>query len=260
MAAQVVEKALEELQTNITLLDLGNIIINTLLVFVVLFLLITIFHLSIYISLIPAIIYFIISLGFLYYKNKYLAVEEKVPELNEQLRTVADNVHRTNPIVDSLKEDVVRNMSKVRTSYFVDYSTISVKILLLTIVSVLVVITSFLNVSFDFGFNIPLFNNQGIRLVGQDTPNISLSYLEGNLSDIMGANSIAKLGTKQLNLIIRPLESDADLNSVKQVTKENFNTPTFPKEIYTSYDVAYNDKIAKENQKLVKDYFEQITR
>jgi len=89
---------------------------------------------------------------------------------------------------------------------------------------------------------------------------LNLSYVEGNLDDILGNRSIAKLGVKELSLIIRPLESDADLNNIKQVSKEDFNAPIFPKEIYTSYDVAYNDRIAKENQKLVKNYFEQISR
>ncbi len=55
------------------------------------------------------------------------------------------------------------------------------------------------------------------------------------------------------------MESDADVNDINQIRQEDFNAPIFPKEIYTSYDVAYNERIAKENQKVVKSYFEQIS-
>ena len=146
-------------------------------------------------------------------------------------------------------------------AYFIDYSGITIRMLLLTILSILVIIASFLNVSFDFNLgNVIPFRSTDIRLAGQDVVDLNLSYVEGNLDDILGNRSIAKLGVKELSLIIRPLESDADLNNIKQVSKEDFNAPIFPKEIYTSYDVAYNDRIAKENQKLVKNYFEQISR
>ncbi len=259
MVTQVVEKALEELQTNITLLELGDGIINTLLVFVFIYFFSVVFKFWFYFVLILTIIFFILNLAYIFYKNKYLEVENKVPELSERLRTVADNVNKSNPIIDSLKEDVVKGMSKIKTAYFINYHWVAVKILAIAIISILIVVASFLNVNFQFSFSKIPFASQ-LRLAGQDVANLNLSYSEGNLSELYGNKSIARLGNKQLSLFLNPLESDADINSIKQVTKEDFNAPSFPKEIYTSYDVSYNDKIAKENQKLVKSYFEQISR
>lgn len=261
MAAQIVKEALEELETNITVLDLGKGILNTLIIFVLIFLLATIFHFSIYFAFIPSLVFFVFNLIFIFYKNKYIVAEEKVPELNERLRTVADNLDRSNPILDSLKEDVVRSMTRVKADYFIDYTGVAIRILFLTIISILVIIASFLNVSFDFNFSdLPIIRGQSVRLAGQEVADLNLTYLEGNLSDILGEKSIAKLGTKQLKLVINPLESDADINNIRQVKEQEFNPPVFPKEIYTSYDVAYNDRIAKENQKVVKNYFQQISR
>ncbi len=260
MAAQIVEKALEELKTYMVLLDLGNVIINTLLLFLFLLIFVTLFFSSIYYALVPALFYFIYALISSYRLNQYAKVEGKVPELNEQLRTVADNVNRMNPIVDSLKQDVVRNMSKVRTSYFIDYGNIATRISLVTIFAIVVVILAFMNVNFDFKFGeIKPLELLGVREAGQEIVNLNLSYLEGNLSDILGQESVAKLGREELRLEINPLESDADVNDINQIRQEDFNAPIFPKEIYTSYDVAYNERIAKENQKVVKSYFEQIS-
>ncbi len=262
MAGRIVE-ALEEVETNITLLELGNHIINTLLLFVFCFLLATLFDIYVYYALIPAALYFFVGIGFMFYKNKYIVVEEKVPELKEQLRTVADNVYRVNPIVDSLKEDVLGNMGRIRASSFIDYDTVIVKLLSLTIVSIVIVIISFMNVNFDFNLgDIPIFGADipDARGAGQDVVDLNLTYLEGNLSDILGNKSLAMLGIEELSLTINPLESDADISRTKRTTEEEFNAPMFPKEIYTSYDVAYNERIAKENQKVVKNYFEQISR
>ena len=261
MVTQIVEKALEEIKTGITVVGLGKIILNSLLVFVIILIFSTVFDFNIYFALVPAILYFIVALFYNYRSNKYLVVESKVPELNEKLRTVADNLNKSNPILDSLKEDVVKNTNKVQLSNFIDYEANVVRILLLAIFSIIIVIVAYSNVNFDFEFgDIPGINILEERSAGQEVVDLNLSYMETNLSGVLGGRSVAMLGVEELQLVINPLESNADLNSVRQVRNENFNAPIFPKEIYTSYDVAYSEHIAKENQKVVRSYFEQIAR
>lgn len=245
------------------LLDLGRNILNTLIIFTFIFLFATVLDFSAYYALIPAAVYFFVMIGFTFYKNKYLLVEEKVPELKEQLRTVADNVYRTNPIIDSLKDDVVKNMGRIRTSHFIDFNTITIRILMLTLLSIIIVVVSYTNVNFDFALQkLPFVNLEtpGVRGAGQNVININLTYLEGDVNGIYGKGSVAKLGTEELLLTINPLASDADINNIKKVKDKDFDPPNFPKEIYTSYDVAYTEKITKENQKVVKNYFEKITQ
>ncbi len=261
MVKQVVENVLEELNTHLTLLDVGIVILNTILVFVFIFLLCVMFDFSIYFALGIFLLFFLGNLFYVFYKSKYIVVEEKFPELQEKLRTVADNINKTNPIIDSLKEDVVKGVSKVNTSAFVDYGGTAIRILLITILSVLVIIFSFLNVNFDFNFSkLSILNGKDTRLTGQELGDNNLSYLQGDVNNILGKSSVAKLGNKQLNLMLNPLDSDTDLNKINKAGKEEFNAPLYPKEIYTSYDVSYNDKISKEKQKLVKNYFDQINR
>ena len=89
---------------------------------------------------------------------------------------------------------------------------------------------------------------------------MNISVTEGNLSDILGNNSIARFKKENIKLTINPLLSETDPSDIRQVQAESFTPPDFPKEIYTSYDVSYNEKVAKQNQQVVKDYFEKINR
>ncbi len=261
---QIVEKALKELKKVLFILDFSGKFLNFLLILLFILLLSNLLNFPWIYAVILSTIYLIIVLTLSFFENKFLIVEGKVPELNEQLRTVADNVNRTNPIIDGLKEDVVKNMKKVKTSYFIDEKRIGVKIIILCGLAFLIVFLSFLNINFNFnGFNFNVqetLNGIGIRNYSSEPVHLNFFLSQGNLSDILGNKSIATLGNKDLLLTINPLESDADLSTVQKEESNEFNQPDFPKEIYTRYDASYNEKIAKENQKVVKTYFDQITR
>lgn len=261
MEKQDANKVLKELETNIVIVKLANILINTALVFLFVFLLGTLFDFSYYFALGISLVLFIGMLIHLFIKQKYYYdVESKYPELNEKLRTVHDNVNKTNDITDSLKEDVLKFLHSISLSYFIDFHMAYLKVLLVAIFSVLIVVFAFLNVNLDVNMGFKLITDGNAVGANVSAQNMDLDYFEGNLSDVLGKKSVAKIGNKELNLIINPAESDADVNNIKKVSQEDFNSPSFPKEIYTSYDVSYNDKIAKDNQKLVKSYFEQISR
>ena len=255
---QIVEKALRELRLMIYMFGIGDLLLNTFIIFLLILIFTILFNFKWYYALI-SLVYTVYAIIKTIRENKYLIVEDKVRELKEQLRTVVDNVNRTNPIVDSLKEDVVRNMRRVKTSYFIDFNSLNIRLIIFGCLTFMVLLLALLSVKFDFnGFKLP--DVSLIRSATNQTEQLKFSLSEGNLSDILGNKSILGLGNKQLQLTINPLDSDSDINTAKQTSKEDFNTPDFPKEIYTRYDVSYQEKIAKENQRLVKDYFDKITR
>ena len=259
---QIAEKALKEIKNFFLLLDIGNSLLNSLLLFLGILLLSNLFDFLWYYALIPGLAYFIYQLQKNYKVNKYSIVESKVPVLNEQLRTVADNINRTNPIIDSLKDDVVKKMKNVKTSYFIDYRNIIIKIMILGGIAFLVIFLAFVNVYFSGTFmklTEPI-KEIGIRKSGDEIIYRNVSVTEGNLSEILGNKSLAKLQKRDLKLTINPLLSEVDPSNIGEVKPESFSPPNFPKEIYTSYDVSYNEKIARENQEVVRSYFEQITQ
>lgn len=257
---QIVEKALKEIKNFFLLLDAGNSLLNSLILFLGILLLSNLFDFLWHYALIPGLAYFTYSMQKNYRVNKYYVVESKVPALNEQLRTVADNINRTNPIIDSLKDDVVKKMKNVKTSYFIDYRSIIIRIVILGGLSFLVVFVAFMNVDFS-GALMKLaepIKEIGLRKSGDEIIYRNISVTEGNLSEILGNKSLAKLQKRDLKLTINPLLSEVDPSSIGKVKPESFSPPNFPKEIYTSYDVSYNEKIARENQEVVRSYFEQI--
>jgi|SRR3989344_3321380 len=258
---QIVEKALNELKKAMLILQIGDKLFNALLIFTLFLLLFNLLKLKWYYSFVPSLGYLIGIAMYTYITNIYLVVEGKVPEMKEQLRTVADNVNKSNEILDSLKQDVIKNMRKVKTSYFMDFRRLGIRVLMICVLAFIIVLMSFFNVKFEFsGFDLnDNVNEIGIRNSGPEAVRLEYSLSEGNLSDILGNKSLAELGKKEFKLEINPLESDADLSIISNADSENdFSEPNFPKEIYTRYDVAYNEKIAKENQDVVRNYFEEI--
>ena len=261
---QIVEKALGEIKNFFLLLDIGNSLLNSLILFLVLLLISNFSGIGFLYPLIISLVYFAYALIKKHSQNKYFEVEQKTPSLNEQLRTVADNVNKTNPIIDELKDDVVKKMRDVKTSNFIDNKSLILRVLILGGLSFLILFLAYINV--DFTGEIQHAIIEPIKEIGtrrantQEAISINISVTEGNLSEILGNNSLAKFKKDNPQLTINPLLSETDPSNIGQVQSESFTPPDFPKEIYTSYDVSYNEKVAKQNQQVVKDYFEKINR
>ena len=258
---QIVERALKELKKVVLILILGDKIINSLLVFSGFLLIFNIFGILWYYSFVPFFGYLLAVAVYTYLSNLYLDVERKVPDMKEQLRTVADNVYKSNEILDSLKQDVLKQMRKVKTSYFMDIKFLTLRLLILCTVAFIIVILAFLNVKFEFkGFDLSNdINEIGIRNSKAEVPIVEYRLSEGNINSILGNKSLAELGKKEFQLKVNPLDSEADLSVLSgEDSNKDFIDSSFPKEIYTRYDVAYNEKIARENRDIVRNYFEEI--
>ena len=107
---------------------------------------------------------------------------------------------------------------------------------------------------------IKMENEKGIRDGGKDVTYVNDNIEYGDLSEVFGDGNLANLDGDELSLELNLLDSEIVLGDYNDIKEREFFPPNFPKEIYTSYDVAYNERIAKENQKVVKKYFQQITR
>lgn len=256
---QPIEEALRELKQKFLQLDLVNVALDTGIAFLSLLFIFLLFKFPWYYSFIA----FFASLGYYLYKeyskNRLIDVEQEVPELNEQLRTAADNISLDNSIVNMLKQDVLKNLKKVRLSYFLDYRHLLYKMTGLFCLSFLVVFIAYMNVGFNFNFVTDgIFGDSGGGKSGPDPENIKIAYRDGNLSNILGEVSVVQLGNEELNLEINPTKSEININEISEAGNEEFVAPQFPKEIYTSYDNAYKDQVPKQNQKIVKEYFKNL--
>lgn len=263
---QKIELALDDLKKELVFFDLFNMMLNSIIVFLGALLVCIVFDLSwqwaVLVWLIGTGIF-----GYYYIKNTRLVnVEGKVPELEERLRTAADNINKNNEITNDLKEEVVHDMKKIKSDLFIDINSIGVRLFSIIIIAFIVVIVSFMGLTFDFEFSEAVSNPAGYmktRVFGGDAGNVSnIDFIKGeNLGDIYGNRTeLVKLGDESISLEVRPLQTEMDFQDVQDVENRNFNPPVYPKEIYTSHDASYSETISKKNQAVVKSYFEQISQ
>ena len=256
---QPIQEALEELKKDFLQLDLFNIFLDTFIGFLAVLFLLLVFKVNWFYSLLALVLFLVYFSHKEFSRNRLVDVEHEVPELNEQLRTVADNVNRSNFIIDLLKQDVLRGLKNVRLSHFLDYKYFTYKIGLLAVLSFLVVFIAYLNVGFDFSFVLyPLQNHQSILTPASSPQDIQVIYKDGNLSEVLGEVSIVALGDELLELEVKPSNSEINIDDISEAESGDFVPPQFPKEIYTSYDNAYKDQIPKQNQRIVREYFKNL--
>ena len=235
--------------------------LDCLIVFMLSILVLKLISLDWYWAFIPAVIYAVLhSFSRLRKASDFGYIEEKVPELKERIRTVADNLGQENNFVlQELNEEVLDGMHLIRTSYFFSFSRLTRELLVLTIISFLITGVSAYGVKF-IDFHGVIKDVGDLRLFnGEYDINEELLQYEENLSeDIYGDKSIAELGNELLNLQINPSMSDVDISKVREPEERKFRS-SVPVEISAQTDSSFEDSIPKDYQKIVKNYFKDIT-
>ena len=257
-----IEEALKELKLTWNIVQISEKIIEGLLVFTISLSFIIFLGFEWTIAFLPLLIYIALK-SYEYYKgNLFKSIEEKAPLLKEKLRTAAEYFKEENQIVDELNNEVIKDIKRVKSSFLVDYKTISYKLFGLIFLSFITITISLSNINLGGIDGISENLNRIIFISGEEKmeiPEIAIASEEGDLN-IYADASVAELGLKKGTFEINALDSEIDVNKVSGVEKKNFAPKSIPKEIYTTYDVSYNESIPKENQKIVRNYFERITR
>ncbi len=255
-------KALREIGTALWQLTLFTTIMDSLVVFAISFLALTLLSFPWYASLFPLLIYGAIHTYRAITSLKFSIVEDKVPSLRERLTTAADNLDKENEITASLNDEVLKLMKEIRTSYFLSFGRLTRQLAVLAALSFLIIGTSAYNVKiYDYKKTIDFITETAsslkeYQLKGQQD---SIFHETNATEDIFGNKSIAKLGTKELDLQINPQMSDVDITRQRERKPQQFQDIP-PKEISATTEKSYSETIPKGYQKIVKSYFKQITK
>jgi len=260
MPIKPIAKALREAKTAILRLVILNSFIDTLVVYMLLLLGCTLLTLPRWYALVPALAYSIIHTYGNFKDVNFARIEDKVPELKEQLITVADNLKMENEIIEDLNKEVLKKMKDIRTSYFVDFGKLTREIAVMAVVSFIIIGSAAFNVQF-LDLKATIDEIRDFKPFEEYTINQELlEYEESqNLSDILGEKSITELGQQQLDLQINPLKSDVNIGTVHDPEDRNFREVP-PSEIRAAADVSFEEDIPKQYQRIVKTYFKEITR
>ena len=228
--------------------------VNTTLVFLVFYLALTVLDFRPIYALLPAAAYLAFYTYISFKSSKSLIVENKYSPLREKLRTAADNIALSNPVVEELEYDVTKEMKNVGLSMFISPKTISYKIFAVMVISFMIIFATTANLKLvnlaKYGPSI--FDTKNLKGVG----NLAATKLN-TTADIYGKNDVAKLGDKELNIRLKPVDFKVNVKETGDAQKQNFET-TFTQDMAVKETSAYEENIPQEQQELVKNYFKKL--
>ncbi|MBU4492852.1 MAG: hypothetical protein KKA61_00615 [Nanoarchaeota archaeon] len=256
-------KVLKEINFTFSNIILFNGFLNAFLIFLVLYIPLSLFNFYQIYSLVPAVLYFIIF-SYKGIRKKHLRdVEKKYHLLNERLRTAADNIKIENPVVDELKSDIIRDMKHVEVTSFFNQKKVSYKILLSIILCFLIVFSAQFDISFNFK-NIADNAVDFIYGIGGNNTDGGKQGLEriagsGESENVFGDAYIAQMGDEMLDMFIKQAGYEINLDDVKEPERREFEE-IFPDEVFIATADVYEEKIQEEQQELVKTYFLKLAK
>lgn len=240
-----------------------DIILTSVLIFLCFYLALMLLNLNPWYSLFPTLAYFAFLLYIDLSTNKYKIVENKYKPLYEKLRTAADNVNKENEVVDELEHQVVSDLKNVKISSFVKLKKISYKVLGSILLCIAILFASIYDVNFgDWGLALDTIKDLIYKEGGADGEGIGEDLVAGRGTgegDIYGEESIAKIGNQELEIKIRQASLEIVGSEIYEVPEKEFEE-TFPEEVFITSSGSYEEKITLENQKIVKDYFRELSK
>ncbi len=250
-------KIIKEIKTELFKVGLFQSLINALIIFLISYIILMPFKIQWFAAATPAILLFIINLLYLTKKRNLEYVETLFPLINEQLRTAKDNLNKDNEIIRRLNQDVIEKAKRIKTSFFINFKALNISIIIVIALSLSIFSLSFININKidfnDFNFKDPLST---LKQITSNKP-AGGSGESGN-ENIFGKESVAILGNNELNLKLNPSNTELNVEDLQDTEEKNFDT-AYPQDIKSSAEANFKEEIPKENQEIVKKYFEKIT-
>ncbi len=257
-------KVLKEINVVVEEVLAFDIILTSVLIFLGFYLALMLFNLNPWYALFPTLIYLVFLLYIDLNTNKYKLVENKYAPLYEKLRTAADNVDKENIVVDELEHEVVSDLRNVRVSSFVKIKRVSSKVLASVILCLVILFVSIYDVNLgDWSIAFEeikdlIYKEGGAGEGGGLGDDLVAGKGEGE-GDIYGEESIARVGMQELQIKIKQPTMEIIGSEIYEIPEKEFEE-TFPDEIFAVSSGSYEEKITIENQKLVKDYFKELSK
>ncbi len=252
--------ALRHVKQQLILNRVFNVLLNALLIFGGCAIALTLLNLPWYYGGIPALLYFIPVSIKRVNEVKLKEVEEKIPQLEWQLRTTEDTLGKENEVVESLHHRVAQMLAQLKNSYLVDEKVLRYKTGgVVAFVGIFLLVSTFqvavLDLTDPNGLT-GLFAKDGREPF--DLANESLLKSRYGDRDIYGEKDLAKLGDEELDLELKRENTELNYDELKDAENRQFTTKGSLGDIGASADASYEEHIDEENKQLVKNYFEKL--
>lgn len=259
-------EALKETKTSLLKIMLFEEALNAILVFLVVYLIASLFRKGLLLPIIVSLGYFAFAV---YRERKFGAaktVESKYKDLQEKLSTAAEYVNVDNRVVNELKYEVLKNLRKVEESSFLSERRVYTKSIAAVVLCFVILLLSPVSVSFFHHAFPNIFPALGakneisgtdFRLLNEKNRNDVPIGPEKSKEDIFGAPTFAKLGTEELRVILKPAGTELSTSNVKPPEELQFNEQ-YPEEVVSVAAESMDERIPKEQQELVRRYFKNV--
>ena len=241
------------------------ILLDSIIVFLIVFLVLSILDLYPLTAIIPAVFYMIMSFYRETKLNKIRIVEKYYPELNEKLRTAADYASVDNEVVNELHRDVIDELKKVSASSFFNRKETITKIASVVLICFVIIFITTLNLNLG-AYKTKLFDkikDKMSELEGGSDSNgvlgVPLGGTGGN-QDIYGQRSIAFLGEDEIEVQLKPSSYEFIIRDSGEVEEQEEFMSDLPPDITAVESRNYRESIPdeKDKQQLIKNYFKKL--
>ena len=256
-----IRAAISQVKRQLVLNRVFSVLLNALLIFGLCAVILELLGLSWYYGGLPALLYFIPMSVKKVREVKLKEAEEKIPQLEWQLRTTEDTIGKENEVVESLHQRVYQILHNLKSSYLVDGKTLSYKMGgVVALVGIFFVLSLFQVVLVDMARPNALADlfskDPGSGLFGNENDSLLRSTYGDR--DIYGEKDVAQLGSDELDLELNRENNEQDYDNIKDAQNRDFNTKGSLGDIGASADASYQEYIDEENKILVKNYFEKL--
>ena len=258
-------EALKELKASLLKVYMFEELLNAILVFLAAYMISSIFRFG----LLPPFIAGLAYLLFAVYRELRFrpdkAVESKYKDLREKLSTAAEYASVESRVANELKSEVLQGLRKVEESSFLSERRIYVKSIAAVALCFVILLLSPVSIGFFKANLADLFSSDkskqlptGDFRVGKQNQKGELPIaVQSSRKDIYGQPSVAKLGSEELRVILKPAGTELSTSNVKPPEELQF-TEQFPEEVVSVAAESMEERIPKEQQELVRRYFRNV--
>lgn len=256
-----IKNAIKEIKSTLRQIVVFHTLMSTAIFFLFVFLIANLFGLYPEYVWILALVYFIYKVVRKLISLKVAEVEAKYPNLNERLRTAEDTTEESNFMIERLRVEVIDKLRNVKVSSFMNLKDIFGKMIAIFVLSFLVIVITAYDIRiYDVGN--AARNFEYTPIIRPDL-NPKESDIQQEIAEddyqLYGKASIAKLGDKNIDLVLSLRTDQMDIRNVKKAEEKQFDENAIY-EIDQKSDASYEEDIPKDQQMLVKDYFNAINR
>ncbi|PIN80196.1 hypothetical protein COV16_01360 [Candidatus Woesearchaeota archaeon CG10_big_fil_rev_8_21_14_0_10_34_8] len=231
-------KALREIHTVRSIADIFDVIIESIFVFLAIYLFLSLINLYREFAVFPTLIYLAFRAWKVLTEKNLYAVEREHPELKERLRTAADTLHHDNIIVSKLRLSIIKTLRSVKVSSFFHFKELLKKLGYITGISFVIIMVGV--------YNIQIIDMEGF--IGGGWIGLKESLLKGHIADSLLGSSIDSINDdfamnnlNNVNTLRLQQESMAD-----SLPEDLFNTKSF------------EETLEKKKRIYIRNYFSKV--